>query len=94
MLFVPSVPPPIPGSVLRVYAADPVKYSGYYKSSDDKSVAGVCAGLAHKMKISKGGLQAAFVLLGLLWLVGVVFYIICWLTFPALPTKNVQIATS
>ena len=68
----------------------PSEYRGCYRSADEKSVAGVCAGLAHKWGVKRGGVQIGFVLLGLFYLIGVLGYIICWLTFKELPTKGVK----
>ncbi len=68
-----------------------VSYEGFYKSSDDKSVSGVCAGLGHKWKISIGGLRfATFLVTFFLSGLPLVLYIICALVFPAKPTKNVD----
>ena len=33
-----------------------------YRSSDDKFIAGVCSGLAHKLGFSKWGLRFAFII--------------------------------
>ena len=65
------------------------RYSGFYSSTDEKAIAGVCGGLAHKLKIPTAGLQVSFILVGFFFLAGVLAYVICWLTFPALPTKGV-----
>ncbi|RQX21754.1 PspC domain-containing protein [Aeromonas caviae] len=65
-------------------------YDGFYRSSDDKVLAGVCAGLAHKWKVSRTGLR--FVTFLLTFFVGVplFIYIICWIVFSARPTMNVR----
>ena len=68
----------------------PPDYSGYYTSSDESTIGGVCAGLAHKWGMNKGGLQVAFILLAFFWLFGLVVYIICWVAFKKLPTKGVK----
>jgi len=68
----------------------PLSYQGYYRSSDEATIGGVCGGLAHKMNVSRGGLQVAFVILALLWLIGLITYIICWIVFKPLPTKDVK----
>jgi phage shock protein PspC (stress-responsive transcriptional regulator) len=46
-------------------AVDDTGYEGFYRSSDDKMLAGVCAGLAHKWKVSSAGLRLATFLLTL-----------------------------
>ena len=43
---------PIASSKVSAGEADAALYDGFYKSSDDKMLAGVCAGLAHKWKFS------------------------------------------
>ena len=65
------------------------QYSGYYRSFDEATVGGVCAGLAHKWGITRGGLQVSFVLAGL-FTIGILAYLVCWLTFPALLTRRVK----
>ena len=68
----------------------PPDYSGYYTSSDESTIGGVCAGLAHKWGMNKGGLQVAFILLAFFWLFGLVVYIICCVAFKKMPTKGVK----
>lgn len=77
---------------LRVFAVDPKKYAGFYRSSDENALGGVCAGLAHKWGISKGGVRAGFVILTVFLLLTGIVYIILWIAAPTLPTKNVAIA--
>jgi phage shock protein PspC (stress-responsive transcriptional regulator) len=92
MLFVPVKPPLIPKPV-TIYSTAPVQaskeYQGFYRSSDQKTIGGVCAGLAHKMKLNTSGIQVGFVLLGIFFLIGVIMYVAFWLAFKPLPTKNV-----
>jgi phage shock protein PspC (stress-responsive transcriptional regulator) len=71
-------------------ATGPSEYSGYYTSSDESTIGGVCAGLAHKWGMNKGGLQVAFILLAFFWFFGLIVYIICWIAFKRLPTKGVK----
>ena len=68
----------------------PLAYQGYYRSSDEKTIGGVCGGLAHKMNVSRGGLQVAFLILALLYLIGLIAYIVCWIVFKQLPTKGIK----
>jgi phage shock protein PspC (stress-responsive transcriptional regulator) len=85
-IYVAGLSPPLGSSNANV----PPEYLGYYTSSDESTIGGVCAGLAHKWGMSKGGLQVAFILLGFLYLFGLVVYIICWIAFKKLPTKGVK----
>ena len=59
-----------------------------YRSSDDKFFAGVCAGLAHKLGLSKIGLRVAFALGTLFFWLPLIVYIVCWMIFPERPTHN------
>lgn len=62
-------------------------YDGYYRSSDDRFAAGICAGLAHKWGHSNGIVRVIFLLFlpfGL-WFV----YPILWLAWKDVPTKYV-----
>lgn len=59
-----------------------------YKSSDDKILAGVCAGLAHGWKISCPGMRIATVAVTLFTGVPLILYIVCIFVLPARPTKN------
>jgi phage shock protein PspC (stress-responsive transcriptional regulator) len=92
MLFVPPEVPPIVKPV-TIYSTAPVQasreYAGFYRSADQKTIGGVCAGLAHKMKMNTSGMQVGFVLLGLFFLIGLIMYIAFWLAFKPLPTKNI-----
>ncbi len=68
----------------------PLAYQGYYRSSDESTFGGVCGGLAHKWNVSRGGLQFGFLILALIYLLGLIAYIVCWVTFKKLPTKGVK----
>lgn len=68
----------------------PTEYQGFYRSSDEKTLGGVCGGLAHKTGFNRSGWQIIFVFLSLLWLMGVVVYIVMWVGFKALPTKGIK----
>ena len=63
---------------------------GFYRSSDDKMLAGVCAGLAHKWNISRSGLRVATFLVTLFFWVPLLVYIVCWIIFPPRLTKTVS----
>ena len=58
-----------------------------YRSSDDKVIAGVCSGLAHKLGFSKWGVRFAFII-GAWFGITILAYIICWMVFKARPTFN------
>ena len=75
-----------PAPALRAPGTSPGddKNLGYYRSSDDKFVGGVCTGLAHKWNRSALILRIVFVLFYPLLLV----YIIMWLALPERPTKS------
>jgi phage shock protein PspC (stress-responsive transcriptional regulator) len=64
------------------------KNNNMYRSSDDKVIAGVCAGIAHKLGFSKWGLRFAFVIGALFYGVTILVYIICWMVFQQRPTFN------
>lgn len=68
---------------------DDSNYDGFYRSSDDKILAGVCAGLAHKWNVSRAGLRFATFLVTFFFGFPLLIYIVCWIVFPARPTKNV-----
>lgn len=64
-------------------------FGGFYKSSDDKMLAGVCAGVAHKWQISRPGLRFAWFFLAVFSGFPLLIYIFCWVIFPKKSTKNV-----
>lgn len=67
----------------------PAEYLGYYRSSDDKTIGGVCAGVAHKWGMKKTAVKIIFVILGFFYLAGFLAYIILWIALKELPTKDV-----
>ena len=62
----------------------------FYRSSDEKVVAGVCAGLAHRLDLNMTGLRWV-VALGTLFLSGVpaIVYIVLWAILKARPTAGI-----
>jgi phage shock protein PspC (stress-responsive transcriptional regulator) len=76
--FPPAGPPP-----LSKRQEDP-RYSGLYRSSDQRMLLGVCAGLAHKLGVPVIGVRIVF-FLSLYVLVGWAYFL--GLALPALPTK-------
>ena len=61
-------------------------YDGFYKSSDEKVVLGVCGGLAHKFKLPLN-LVRFLVFLSMFFFIGWAY--IGGLFIPELPTKNI-----
>ena len=63
--------------------------SNLYRSSDDKVIAGVCAGLAHKLDLNKTGLRWATALVAL-FLTGVpaIVYLVLWAILNERPTAS------
>ena len=61
-----------------------------YKSSDEKVIAGVCAGLAHRLDLNATGLRWVVALVSL-FLTGVpiIVYIVLWAVLKSRPTKGV-----
>jgi len=62
-----------------------------YRSSDDKVIAGVCAGLAHKFDLNVTGLRWAVALVTL-FMTGVpaIVYVILWAVVKPRPTGGVR----
>ena len=62
----------------------------FYRSSDEKMVAGVCAGLAHRLDLNMTGLRWVVALVTL-FLSGVpaIVYIVLWAILKARPTAGV-----
>ena len=62
----------------------------FYRSSDEKVVAGVCAGLAHRLDLNMAGLRWVVALVTL-FLSGVpaIVYIVLWAILKARPTASV-----
>ena len=61
-----------------------------YKSSDEKVIAGVCAGLAHRFDLNATGLRWVVALVSF-FLTGVpiVVYVVLWAVLKSRPTKGV-----
>ena len=61
-----------------------------YRSSDEKVIAGVCAGLAHKLDLNMSGLRWVVVLVTL-FLSGIpaIVYIVLWAILKPRPTGGV-----
>ena len=82
LIFPPreEVPPPLPAPK----GTDP-RYGWLYRSSDERMVLGVCAGLAHKWNVPVMAVRVAVVLL-LPLLMGWAYFLGAFL--PAVPTKS------
>ena len=78
LVFPPAGPPPLPTP------QEDQRYAGLYRSSDQRLLLGVCAGLAHKLGLPVISIRiAAF--LSLYVLVGWAYFL--GAALPALPTK-------
>ena len=61
-----------------------------YRSSDDKVIAGVCAGIAHRFNLNKTGLRWVVVLVTLFFTgVPAIVYLILWAILKDRPTAGV-----
>ena len=61
-----------------------------YRSSDEKVIAGVCAGLAHTLDLNKTGVRWVVALVTLfLSGIPVIVYIVLWAILKARPTTGV-----
>lgn len=63
---------------------------GLYRSSDDRVLAGVCGGLAHKLGFNSTGLRIIVFIVGFFfaaWTLAILAYIVCWILFPERATK-------
>ncbi|HEY3756234.1 MAG TPA: PspC domain-containing protein [Opitutaceae bacterium] len=86
-----NMPPPVPVSnASAAVRSRPDKYQGCYRSSDEKSVGGVCAGLAHMSGWNPALVQIGFVVVSLFFGVGILIYIAMWIFFEPLPTRRVK----
>lgn len=74
-----NIPPVIPNPYMRMY-----------RSSDNGTFGGVCAGLAHRYGLPEVGLRVAFVFVTLFLLLGAIAYVALWLSLPALPTRSLM----
>jgi len=60
-----------------------------YKSSDEKVLAGVCAGLAHKLDLNVTGLRWATVIITLFFTgIPIIAYVILWAILKERPTRG------
>ncbi len=59
-----------------------------YRSTDDKFLAGVCSGLAHKVGANKWGIRFLFILGAIFYGMTIPVYIIFWFFFKPRPTFN------
>ena len=59
-----------------------LKESSWYKSSDNKIIAGVCYGIGHKQQVSISAIRIATVLLTIFFLFPLVLYIVFWILLP------------
>jgi phage shock protein PspC (stress-responsive transcriptional regulator) len=50
-----------------------------YRSTKDKKIAGVCAGLAQYFNIDIAIVRIIFLLSALVWGLSVIVYIVCWI---------------
>ena len=67
------------------------EYEGWYKSTDDKVLSGVCGGLAHRWNMNTNVLRVTIVVLGVLFWLPVLIYIGLELGLSKkLPTKGIQ----
>ena len=62
------------------------KDNNMYRSNDDKVIAGVCSGIAHKLNFSKWGLRLAFIVGAWFYGITILAYIICWMVFKSRST--------
>ena len=60
-----------------------------YRSSDEKVVAGVCAGLAHRFDLNKTGLRWAFAIASFFVWVPVIVYVVFWIVLKERSTRGV-----
>lgn len=61
----------------------------FYRSCDEKVIAGICAGLAHKLDLNKTGLRWITALVALfLSGVPVIVYIVLWAVLKPRPTAG------
>lgn len=77
---------PLPPSGWSETLITDTPYLGYYRSSDDKIIAGVCAGLAHKWRVNRGGLRFAAFLSTFFIGIPLFVYVGCWMVLPERPT--------
>ncbi len=59
----------------------------WYKSSDDKVLAGVCAGIGHKHNVSISALRIVTVITSIFFIVPLILYIVLWVLLDARSTR-------
>ena len=59
-----------------------------YRSSDDRMIAGVCAGLAEYMNVDPVLVRLAMVLFTLAGGSGIIIYVIAWIIMPERPEEQ------
>lgn len=59
-----------------------------YRSSDEKVIAGVCAGLARKFNLNLTGLRWALAIIAIFSGLPVLAYVVLWLVLQERPTRN------
>lgn len=79
LVFPPAGPPPLP------VRQEDLRYAQLYRSSDQRILLGVCAGLAHKLGLPIIGVRIV-VFLSLYVLVGWAYFL--GAALPSLPTKS------
>lgn len=57
----------------------------FYRSRTDKFLAGVCGGMAEYLKMDSSIVRIIWVLLGMLWGLGIVLYIVAAIIVPPAP---------
>ncbi|MFZ1536795.1 MAG: PspC domain-containing protein [Chromatiaceae bacterium] len=77
---------PLPPSGWGEHLVTDAPYLGFYRSSDDKMIEGVCAGLAHKWRVNRGGLRFSAFLSTLFVGILIIVYAGCWMVLPERPT--------
>lgn len=82
--------PPVPAPPMAPPPPLPAKYNGVYRSSDEKVLVGLCAGLAHKMEVEPGLVRFGVVLTWF-FTASATFWIYWFaLLLPKLPTRNLR----
>lgn len=90
-IYIVSATPAQPPPLVRI--ARPKEYEGWYKSSDDKVLTGVCGGLAHRWNMNSNVLRVLVLILGIFFLVPVIIYLILEIGLKKkLPTKGKEMA--
>lgn len=62
---------------------------GFYRSDDDKVIAGVCGGLAHRFDLNATGLRWLVAIVSLFFSgIPVIVYLVLWCILKSRPTAN------